>query len=1260
MLTIPIAGRPPVSFYKDDSIESVRQHIAIAANSHPDRLFIEVKLEFPSDYYENTRNWELLFLRMSLDGKVLDPVLSKAYAQHIREVPLEDFGGMTREDWNSRPSALEPLFKPDTDIVEWRLLGVLPSRSIVLPLPPVDIALTPTQIPLLSLQSLFETIHPEQVMEFRVLERSPDMTQAMTRVYFPFFRESTPDRISVSVARSLKDTHDQLGKLLALNAPEGNPAVLRAKWYVPFADTTFAAPRNRFEQMFYGLTVSPTTPYIGYFTSKQEQMRHKWYVPDPKRKRPENIGLWKSWTTSTLPNRRVPTLLLYRGTDRTSFDRIAITAKDMTFTVYRTKSNSKSLEELKTEIALWMSTLDSVMPFIETSDLKSSRWDLQDISLLVTYREDVAELDMRRYPCLTTVFHAQDNSFQLVRAEHTNDLLSPFELRAYRLLQQSDEPSPQLVVDELHIGEEEARGLIQKFIELGDELDLERVLRNYPTFKFSTNEVLITSVTNAVSALKYADILRYVLTTHDAIDDACPRRPEAVEAVAAAVRPVAAEIADDDDLFADLGLEEEEPAGSNAAAAPAAVTKKRLQSKSKTTYNYFNKRLQDFDPETFDTAVYPSTCDKTKQVVVLTPEDEKRIPPDFNPRTYGDSILPLENPAGIAVCPAYWCMKDLIPLRKDQLKMIDGVLTCPVCGGKVRSDKGEDVLEFSVIQRNQDAKFPAYLTTVKSGRNGRRMPCCYTKAHEVAEAPEADAVKGDDAYVLSSPSLPRLRVGYLPPEIASALKLELKYSESIKRADRLETGKGDYFRIGVGRPTETLPKLLGEKKSIPQPKDAADQVMLCSFYRTWKDVGEGATEAERLLNGIQRAYETKQMSVFDEMEYATSVLKCRVVQLHTATQSVSCGFWSDTLSADSRTIVMVDTDVLGFVERRRKTVDNPAVFSYKIDIQHPPFPPLMRKVLFSLHENACLTTNPSLDTAITELRARGLLEYELVLDPFKRIQAVLVPKTIVLPVQPVSKNLSLLPPDIRMTRTRDGYHAITDDELPTREVVRDFLEKAKDPGYAIVAELDTEFLLKSQFRTPFHALPAVPPTGVMSAVRGPYQETAFVDGSANEEDMSTTDEISYHSEVFEFLLFSLSKDILKDEYAALKTAIETGEGLIPQLGHWFDAETYWTPNGKPQAFVSKVRAPCGQFTEKDACESSTLCGWHGPKACKVTVKSTPTVDKKLMVRQLAKTLVSNPKQRALVLDDRLSPFFSTVLYLEMPHELITTAVPESA
>jgi hypothetical protein len=251
-----------------------------------------------------------------------------------------------------------------------------------------------------------------------------------------------------------------------------------------------------------------------------------------------------------------------------------------------------------------------------------------------------------------------------------------------------------------------------------------------------------------------------------------------------------------------------------------------------------------------------------------------------------------------------------------------------------------------------------------------------------------------------------------------------------------------------------------------------------------------------------------------------------------------------------------------------------------------------------------------------------------------------------------------------MTRTRDGYHAIADDELPTREVVRDFLEKTTDPGYSIVGEArnvdghPTEFILKCQFHTPFR--PAEPSPGPVASVMSGYNESVLIDGPANTDDVAVSDEISYHSEVFDFLLFSLSKDILKDEYDVLRTAIETGEDLIPQLGQWFDAETHWTPSGKPQAFVSKVRTPCGQFTDKDACNSSTLCGWHGEKACKVTVKSTPTVDKKLMVRQLAKTLRSNPKQRALVLDDRLSPFFSTVLYLEMPHELITTVVPESA
>jgi hypothetical protein len=36
------------------------------------------------------------------------------------------------------------------------------------------------------------------------------------------------------------------------------------------------------------------------------------------------------------------------------------------------------------------------------------------------------------------------------------------------------------------------------------------------------------------------------------------------------------------------------------------------------------------------------------------------------------------------------------------------------------------------------------------------------------------------------------------------------------------------------------------------------------------------------------------------------------------------------------------------------------------------------------------------------------------------------------------------------------------------------------------------------------------------------------------------------------------------------------------------------------------------------------------------------------------TLTENSKIRAIVLDGRTTPFFSTILYLELPHELIVT------
>jgi len=180
---------------------------------------------------------------------------------------------------------------------------------------------------------------------------------------------------------------------------------------------------------------------------------------------------------------------------------------------------------------------------------------------------------------------------------------------------------------------------------------------------------------------------------------------------------------------------------------------------------------------------------------------------------------------------------------------------------------------------------------------------------------------------------------------------------------------------------------------------------------------------------------------------------------------------------------------------------------------------------------------------------------------------------------------------------------------------------------------------------------------VVETIRKDHEET-LVNSPANAADAKVASDVSYASEIYEFLLFSISKDIQTDDYAPLRTAIETRSAtLMKELEKWFKAEAYEDNTKSPVEFVNKVRTPCGQFNDKDKCNSSTLCGWKtekGKGVCKVRVK--PVVDKTEVLKRIVKTLRENDKQRALILDERMSPFFSTILYLELPHELITTTI----
>jgi hypothetical protein len=245
---------------------------------------------------------------------------------------------------------------------------------------------------------------------------------------------------------------------------------------------------------------------------------------------------------------------------------------------------------------------------------------------------------------------------------------------------------------------------------------------------------------------------------------------------------------------------------------------------------------------------------------------------------------------------------------------------------------------------------------------------------------------------------------------------------------------------------------------------------------------------------------------------------------------------------------------------------------------------------------------------------------------------------------------------------RSGYADIKDDELPTGVSAREFLKTTKHSGYKVTAELQNvrgeivELLLTSGFRVPIQPEEADvddTPREVLETIRN-KDEASLTNGEPNTADVKQAREIMYSAEVYEFLLYSLSKDVQRSEYESFRNAIQARNGnLAKELKSWLKQEAYWDDSITPPEFVNKVRTPCGQLTNKDSCSKSTLCGWH-KNTCKIRVK--PIVDKDAILRRITKTLMENDKQRALVLDERLSPFFSTVLYLELPNEWITSDV----
>lgn len=1269
-----------VSFFEDDMIETVRQQIGIALDTHPSRLFILVGVKLPKDYYmKDPRRWEALFDRISYNGQPTQKDQFNEYQRQYRipalSIPFESYD---RADWLSVPENLSKLFMPADDFIEYRILGVDESKSYTMPLIVKDQSsakISSTTLPIGELKSLLYSFYDSNDITDFIVKSYSETDEQVTRAYYPFLQPSTPARLTIETANLLAKNNKLLNDLLQLKVvEEESVSIKRTRFIVPFVTTDFgSAIRTRFEQIFYGLTVSPEVPYVQFFTSRTETNRHKFYSEETKNKTPiVDVAMVKGWVNATKPQRNRPTLLMYRGTSKDNFDRISITSSDIILSTYRDKKSKKTLDQLKRELHEWLVSFDAVVGFTDMADLDLDRWKLDDLSILIKYRKPIDdELDLRRFNCVSSFFGVMDktDTFRLLRTDHTADNISAVEIKLLQMRSHQGFLSTQDVQTELNITADEAIKLLKQLDDkLAENPSLaDRSFRGYPLLFIEPEYLLFSSVGKLDLAIKYANLLRFILSTSksDELDKICPKRMETVE-VKSLVEPAIEITQDYGDLFDYL---EEEKLEDVSTVVTRTTTG---QKKQDTKYSYFNERLRAFDPKTFDTPVFPKKCEHKHQPIILTDADFERLTnTEYDPTTYLDEerLLKLENPSGSVICPEYWCVRDNIPLQENQLDKSDGIPKCPKCKGKIRMSDDNDVRQFTVIKRDKALIYPGF---TKTGN----FPCCYKSPRKKALKTDED----DKYYVLSEnkTNLLEYRFAFLTAGLINSLYIDETYELVVRSGRRIPSGVSGYFRVGIGHAAKTLPTLLSPKANIKNiiiksPVESISTILKCSFISTWKRVSDSHAakvfdmleeftpfskddllkkNMARIISGIQDAYEANELSPIHELEYAALSLQCDVFRIYTDTNTMGCMFSSVITRPKNRAIIVLqnkeDIDILSriFVSGRS--------FAYSSNIYTDQFNTKTQHEVERLRNISCRTEVPSYNDALSimpDILGKVDAEtYSIILDPFGRGQAFYIEGKMILPFKPSQL------PDVRQAKI-SGYKDVF--SLPSYEDVMNYLPIAEgySKGYSWREDVYDNKNRKVEIVTASGLIiPIQPEAGkttrenneITDTVRK-FGETDLVFGEPSADLQNVYRDVNYSSEVFEFLLFQLAKDLSTDDYSQLRDAVEFSNKKITStlLEKWFSATTMFVDIENPGEFISKIRKPCGQFS-KNLCKGN-LCGWDG-KVCKMKVKNT--IKKDELFYRLLTTVTKNLKIRAAVLDNRITPFFSTILYLELPHEMI--------
>jgi hypothetical protein len=1184
----------------------------------------------------------------------------------------------------SYPAELKPLFSGEFS--EYRVFGVPDDKAFVLPIEKENAFMS--RIPAKSLPRPDNTKIMTSYYDIGTIDHfaykiyQEDETALY---YYPYLRPDTPNVLSDEAVRLLEKNAKLLTDLLDLKIPKDHQHsgthILHTRFYIPWVGTDFgSAVRTRFEQIFYGLTVSSTVPYIGLFTSKDEINRHKFFTENPKTEEPYlNMTDWKTWWSITKPARNRPTLILYRGKSKHHFDRILITSDDMIVSTNRPEKNNDTLEELKNSCDKWLRTFDAIIPFLDEKDIHPDRWDLQEMKIMLTYPKPVDDLSILRFNCISPFYSIADkskSSFTMMRTDHENFGVTSIDAK---LIQMSQEGPLNVkdVAQELSITPDHASKLINDIMSRREDNNKlgDRIFRGYPTMIIGTDFIRISAVKETHLSTKYADILRYILSNPESsdLDKICPARLQTIAAEAATIHTnVVDEDALVDDAFADLldefDVGKEEPVFTDTSE-PAPKTSLDVANQRKTTYNYFASRLRSFDPATYvPEADFARQCEKTIQPVVLTSADKSRLAGfedgKYDPIKKSDpgKLLDVSDPDGTMVCPEYWCTKDEIPLRADQLVSEDGTLKCPICHGKLETSTTSDPREFPLIKRKEGFVFPR--PKYKSPGNGKDIPCCYT-TNRTKKIQKTELKDKYYVFLESKSPLPEFRLAKIDKKTIELLDLNEQYTK-LDNQRISENGYG-FFRIGLGHASTTLPTLLGMSQTIPLPRESIKTVLKCSFMRLWEtpsdthfkeiydnlgDFKETAIRENvaRLISGIDDAFVRKELSPIQELEYSALALNCDVFRLNVKTHTIGCLLHSSLVSPRSRGIIVLqrdeDIDILANAKRTKNA------FVYASNIFEQPFATFVSKTVMRERDRACATEVPNYTEARKVHQKLFTEPYSVILDPLGRGQALYIPNKLVLPFQ------STVLPDTEDPKIW-GFSNL---HLPTYDTMKDVLSKAQTvtKGYEFQEGLydsqgrRSEILSASGLRIP--VIPEKAGTGVPKEIIHTVSEvgeTELMIGEPNSELKETYSDISYDGEVYEFLIFQLSKDLENEEYHDLRTTLTSHplkrKEVENSLKKWFDRVTQFVDVKESREFVSKIRAPCGQFKKKDC--KGNLCGWDG-KVCRIQIKKSIKEDR--LFNRLFSSMFDNSKIRAVVLDGRTTPFFSSILYFKLPHEVILT------